>query len=236
MLIVITNEGKNLVAFGCSWTYGLGLDDNYNEENPRLPGPFCSKFAWPQVMADKLNWSCDNRGIPAASNLQILIEILEYNYQPKDQVAVMWSYTDRDYLLDDDGNNIQVASWMLHDFFKNLLKQALGFKQGKFVLKNEMHSLAKKFFEVHTLNDLERRSWLYQYLAGLHLTSLNVPFVFITDWTNTKTLPKGVIDFSSNKGEGFRGLEIDKAKNETHLGIETQKIFANLILNLSGWK
>jgi hypothetical protein len=226
----------NLVAFGCSWTYGLGLDDNYNETNPRLPGAFCSKFAWPQVMANKLNWTCDNKGIPAASNLQILIEVLGYDYKPNDQVAVMWSYTDRDLLLGDDGTDTQIASWMLDDFFKELLRNALGFTQGKFTLKNEMHSISKKFFEVHTSDDLERRSWLYQYIAGLHLNSLNVPFVFITDWTNTNTLPKGVIDFSANKGEGFRDLDIDKAKNGAHPGIESQKIFANLILDLSGWK
>jgi hypothetical protein len=226
---------NKLIGFGCSWTFGLGMIDNYREDNLILPEDKPSKYAWPQVMADLLNWEVDNQGIAAASNLQILLSILNYDYKEGDHVAVMWTYTNRDLLLYEDCSEMQVAAFMCEDWFESLLKKVFSSNYRNSFIKKNSATKAKEFYKLHSENDLERRSWIYQYLAGLHLKSLNIPFVFITDWTSSKSLPKGVIDFSANPNEGFRRLASDKAKNGTHPGIESQKTFANYILDRSNF-
>jgi hypothetical protein len=48
-----------LIAFGCSNTYGEGLEDCWIPEF-RKHGPKPSKVAWPQILADKMGRECVN--------------------------------------------------------------------------------------------------------------------------------------------------------------------------------
>jgi len=58
-----------LIAFGCSYTYGAGLEDCFTP--PIGHGPIPSKFAWPQLVANELNMECINMSSSGASNKEI---------------------------------------------------------------------------------------------------------------------------------------------------------------------
>ena len=72
-----------LVAFGCSHTYGEGLEDCWNWET-RKAGPVASKFAWPQILANLLKRECVNLGRRGASNKEILHNIQMFDFEKDD--------------------------------------------------------------------------------------------------------------------------------------------------------
>lgn len=74
-----------LVAFGCSFTYGQGLDDTQD--------------SWPSVLANRLGIPVVNEGKPSAGNLEILHRILNFDFQNDDIVAILWTYYSRDFLF-----------------------------------------------------------------------------------------------------------------------------------------
>ena len=89
-----------LVTFGCSHTFGQALPDiwDYKKNIPIVEqGP--SKYAWPQLLADKLNLECVNLSIPGASSKQIWFRIVNTKFQPNDIVIVMWSSRPRHCII-----------------------------------------------------------------------------------------------------------------------------------------
>ena len=91
-----------LVAFGCSNTFGQALPDVRGYENNKeiiTQGP--SKYAWPQILADKLNLECVNLGIRGASNKEIWWKILNYQPVETDIVIILWSWYDRHCIIKD---------------------------------------------------------------------------------------------------------------------------------------
>ena len=80
---------KRLVAFGCSHTYGESLPDCQNQRIDHIPPP--SKFAWPEILAGKLNINCFNKALPGISNKQISYNILNEDLNTTDLVVVLWT-------------------------------------------------------------------------------------------------------------------------------------------------
>jgi len=96
---------NRLVAFGCSNTYGQALEDNY----PYVHGVWQpSRFAWPQVLADMLDYECLNLGRGGASNKRIAHEILNTKFKQTDIVVCMWTYTARHCFLRQDSDTIRL--------------------------------------------------------------------------------------------------------------------------------
>jgi len=81
-----------LITFGDSNTYGQGLPDCH-WTGPGLLGP--SKFAWPQLLANKLEIECHNAGIPGSSNKLIMHQLMSFPLLPTDTVVVLWSFPER---------------------------------------------------------------------------------------------------------------------------------------------
>ena len=80
-----------LVTFGCSHTFGAGLPDVWDFENHTpifTQGP--SKYAWPQLLADKLNIECVNAGQPGASNKEVWYHIINTKFKKNDIVIILW--------------------------------------------------------------------------------------------------------------------------------------------------
>lgn len=96
-----------LVAFGCSLTYGHGLPDCAVGSGAGLEP---SSFAWPKLLADKLNATSVNMSQPGSGNTEILWRLLNFNFQPDDICVIMWSYFIRAeyyrYLY--DGNGVRI--------------------------------------------------------------------------------------------------------------------------------
>ena len=73
---------SRLVTFGCSHTRGEGVDDPYTE-------------SWPAHLGKSLGMEVVNKGEDGASNKFIQHEVYEFNFQPDDTVAILWTYPDR---------------------------------------------------------------------------------------------------------------------------------------------
>lgn len=78
-----------LVTFGCSHTYGQGLPDCWIDNRA---GPVPSNYAWPTLLAKKLNLECVNLSSPGSGNFQILINLLKAELRPDDLVILAFSY------------------------------------------------------------------------------------------------------------------------------------------------
>ena len=89
-----------LVTFGCSFTYGAGLEDTYEFK----PGP--SVYAWPNITATELNVECVNKGIPGIGNKEILHHIQSFEFQKDDIVCILWTYQNRWCILKQDDDKI----------------------------------------------------------------------------------------------------------------------------------
>lgn len=133
---------NKLVAFGCSYTQGHGLDH--------------SDQAWPAVLATTMNFKCDNLAENGSSNLKILIKILNYEFANNDVVVVMWTKPERDMIVLPNGQTRNVGTWT-------------------------KDTVTKHWTQVHGIEDLNLRSWLYIHHAWTYLKSKNLNFIFFTN-------------------------------------------------------
>lgn len=92
-------SSNRLVAFGCSITKGSGLPDVIDNDSH-------SMWAWPKILADKLQLECKNKGHGGASNKQISHDIFSFDFHPTDVVIILWSHCDR-YVFFEDRNKYQ---------------------------------------------------------------------------------------------------------------------------------
>lgn len=82
-----------LITFGCSLTYGTGLD------------PDRKTSAWPFVLGKLLDKSVLNFGFAGVSNKQIYLNVLKYKrYKPGDTVVISWTHNPRHSILLDYKN------------------------------------------------------------------------------------------------------------------------------------
>ncbi|SVD96860.1 uncharacterized protein METZ01_LOCUS449714 [marine metagenome] len=110
-----------LVAFGCSNTYGQALpdvwdqeknEDTFNQKTLVHNGP--SKYAWPEILANKLNIECVNNGFSGASNKEIWYNILCTTFYKDDIVIILWPYFER-YCFIQKNKIKQLGTWMTTD-------------------------------------------------------------------------------------------------------------------------
>ena len=99
---------KRLLAFGCSCTYGQGIED-CRVRDGSAPNP--SKYAWPQVLADKLGIECVNLSKPGNSNKNIWWQILNTKIYEDDIVIPCWTFTERNSIITRD-KHIDLQWWV----------------------------------------------------------------------------------------------------------------------------
>jgi hypothetical protein len=85
---------SRLITFGCSYTYGHGLEDCHIE--PKSPGPNPSKYAWPNLLGQMLGLDVVNYSNPGASNIHILWKLLNFDFTDDDLCVIMWSHFGRE--------------------------------------------------------------------------------------------------------------------------------------------
>lgn len=176
---------QKIISFGCSITHGQYLVD--------------SSDAWPVQLGNILDKTPDNQGIPGASNLQILHNILNYDFSSTDTVVVMWSNPDRDYIYTPTGA-VQMGSW-------------------------QNSEQAKYWMLTHSEYDLGIRGWLCMHHAKLFFESKKIPYYFFSidqeyclsykpEWIDVSILPLEVqkirkVDYATdNRHPGPRGHRI----------------------------
>lgn len=85
-----------LVAFGDSFTQGIGIDGMPGDST--LPNP----WAWPQLTADILGLECVNYGRGGAAPLGILENITYFDFNPDDIVIIGWPFHGRMPIYNDN--------------------------------------------------------------------------------------------------------------------------------------
>jgi hypothetical protein len=127
---------SRIVAFGCSFSYGHYLDDPNTQ-------------AWPAILGKLLNVSSINKSRNGASNLEILTNILKFNFKPDDIVVVGWTFIYRDMIYNRWKSNTQINGWSDQEKFDT-------------------------WSSIHNSYDLAVRAGLQISHASLHLASLGL--------------------------------------------------------------
>jgi hypothetical protein len=143
---------SRLVTFGCSYTYGHGLEDCHIE--PKSPGPSPSKYAWPNLLGQMLGLDVVNCSNPGASNIHILWKLLNFDFTDDDLCVIMWSHFGREPFsnLKYDSGNID---W--DNYETNVVKSLPMLSRENIVIRN--------IINIHH--------------GYLHLTNKNIKHLFI---------------------------------------------------------
>jgi len=104
---------NKLFTFGCSMTVGSALYDVWDfEKNENLSPERTSKYAWPQILADKMKLTCINLAKGGASNKEIYHTALTTpDITSGDTVIVQWTYPERWCIIKDDHID-QIGPWI----------------------------------------------------------------------------------------------------------------------------
>lgn len=170
-----------IISFGPSEMFGHGLEDCFTP--PNSPGHNPSKFAYPSLVANQLNFECINLSSPGCGSLDILLKILNFNFDLTDIVLVQWPSLGTATLISEDNNCINMQPWMAEDSLK-ILKHTVGadlirYQTDKSKLSiNEQLAVARDFYKIHSNRHLSITNCLYMDYAALYLDSKNLKKVF----------------------------------------------------------
>ena len=136
----------NIVAFGCSSTYGEALgNEKHNDPSP---------LAWPQILADLFKCTVDNKGESGKSNKEILHKILNYNFTKEDVVFICWTFLDRYCLIRESGiHGIGIWQVQQDDLRRGTVQYLLSLGTAAHKEYKQSDNVAKAFFEnIHDLS------------------------------------------------------------------------------------
>lgn len=203
---------QRLVVFGCSYTYGVGLEDCQDVviEGIKIPSPTPSKTGWPSLVANKLNLELTNMAWPGASNIEILYNILNFDFKDTDVVVIMWSSYARDIVFDGFISTpllrSRLAPWSSHEF-------------------------TRKWIHQMTEEDFAIKTWLHIHHACLYLNNKGVKYI------HYPAAPKELDAYSVEnlKIENLYkdGINwIDKATDNGHPGPKSNELVAETIYKI----
>ena len=227
------NRGKNmsrLLAFGCSNTFGHGLEDCLLENNQPAHKP--SQWAFPLLLANKLNIPCLNLAEPGSSNQDILRKILSEDIRENDIVVILWTHYSRDVLYVEHhapGSNkdektgldyMPVGHWMIDP--NN------GYSSVKHIVAS--------YYVAHTDIDQQIRSWLAIHHAENYLASLKTKsYLFFLDARNILYKKPPFLKFKNLQDlQLWETLFVKnpRALDGNHPGLEAHQETADLMYNI----
>lgn len=197
-----------LLTFGCSNTYGYGLDPTWKEYNN---GDNPSKMAWPQVLGNALKRKTVNRSRPGSSNREILWRILNCDqYSSKDIVVILWTFTTRYALISEPGqlfpDQLSVPSW------PGAAEVGPYYEKYKTVAFNEYDSAIESLHFIDYADRFlkDRVRYVMHYVSDNALLNLNEPY------TQVKLISNGNKILNQH----------DKALDDKHPGAQAHAAFA----------
>lgn len=198
---------SRVVAFGDSQTYGYFLTETNNGYGT---GP--NTLAWPTVVANYYNVDVINNGVCGASNKEIWLEAINFNYQKGDIVCILWSFFDRDFFPTGD-----------------LRDSILGFEghyEGTKIIPNYFNNKKNTFYykEFHSNFNSFASFSLYKSHLALHLESMNIPYVFRN--LEVSNIPKTSFEWDKTVCKGIDYILDDYALDNSHYGLESHKTVA----------
>jgi hypothetical protein len=192
-----------LITFGCSITYGHGLEDCCFGQSYE-PGPIPSKLAWPSLLAEKLNLECVNLSRPGFSNKAITKKILEFEYQTNDIVVVQWTFKNRSSVFIDENQIECIGPWLkdkksrkFYEYFYSDIEGEWDFQTKSLASKSYLDLLGLKNYHLALKRDDLRNTYY---------------------WNKVNYLPIFFLDIARN---------MEKALDQLHPGSDSHRIFAD---------
>lgn len=204
---------NRLVAFGCSNTYGHGLEDCYVDG---LPGRVPSALAWPTQLAEFMDKDVINMGQPGASNKRIWHNAFHFDYEPNDIAVFMWTYTTRYAILKKS-----------HELINNdKLSKSVNLHI------NDETKASRNYFK-QLYNSYDALQHLYLYASNLNSLGIKTYHIF-TDYDYYDKDFYALVSESINwKHWGFHWPEhrVDVASDNVHNGPQSHKAWATKIFD-----
>lgn len=199
---------SRLITFGCSFTWGTALPD---ESGSHLGDPIKeSKQNWPSIMAYKLKRNLVNQALPGSSNKEIARNVLEFDYQPGDLVAVMWTIPLRSII-----------------FNKNQ-----DIKDHRFHISSIDHWKDKIFYNLHTEFDLEYTDMMYIAAALGFLDRRNIQYINSAIGNFWTINPDWFESYCPKITFGPKNI-VDYALDNAHPGIRSHRQMARQLLAIA---
>ena len=224
-------------AFGCSQTFGHGLEDCYVKKDGFLaPGKEPSKFAYPQLIGDAVGKEVINLSRPGASNKHILqqIKLNQSEINKDDIVIIHWTYIERHAVfVNDERDNLNITPHWPD------------------IMPTDTETIAKQYYKyIHS--DSDAIIVVRWYMNYAHLTlkaqgvkSIHCPPLMNAQYNNNKSLinMKSWHEYDFVKDPNFESdisfvskmlrhddIQIDSAVDGRHSGPKTHRAYADLIL------
>ena len=194
---------SKLFAFGCSNVYGVGLPDCWdysNKTHTNTP----SSFAWPQLLANKLEIECVNLSQPGCGNKEIWWAIVNAQLTKEDSVTVQWTFPNRHCILDEKNLPRQINYYDPNPVIKNYIAETY----------SEYDCLIETHVYIQHANTLVKN--MYNFAFELHMLHP------IPSWQTVN------IDFDANTVNS----NYPRALDGRHPGIESHKQLATEYLTL----
>jgi hypothetical protein len=172
-----------LVAFGCSYTQGIGLnglDYTYSRyyDSPLesvLKVESASKDAWPHLLADKLGIECVNLGQGGNSSKFVFQMIREFDFQETDIVVIQWPQPER-HVIWQDGMKVDALMQIAPGY-----GHAVNYYRHYYTTFDSCYNTAVYIENTHT--------YLKDKCKALYSVSYNDPEEMVEDKTLKATFP-----------------------------------------------
>lgn len=206
---------SRLITFGCSYTYGIGLQDcSEGSPTPSLLG-------WPALTSSLLDYELVNVSASGASNFEILHNILNFDFKNDDIVVIMWTHYTRD-------------SFFRKIFSKKFPIDRLGPWSGsKDIIKNVIDTsviIGSKWIENMNDKTFALKSWAYIYHADLLLKDKKIKYLHIPASYGELDEYKMNYPIDNICIDGFK--TIDFGNDNAHPGPRSHQLIANKVYKL----
>ena len=208
-----------LFAYGCSYTYGHGLEDCIIGKFE--PGPEPSKLGYASMLGQKLNFSeVVNYSRPGTSNKWIThaINLTSEHISKNDSVIIQWTFVDRATILrkgcDTNLNKYDALGTWMADQKKSLSAYYY-----------------KHIYDV--VDHIQVTSWYIKYV-DLLLKNQGITKILHTSPPNQSQIKKFLPDSITWWEENISKYRVDTAQDKNHPGPKSQELFSNRIIEEYG--
>lgn len=192
---------SRLITFGCSYTYGDSLPDC---TDPYNSDP--SQYAWPTVLGKILKTSVINQSKSGAGNLEILWNILNFDFRDNDICIIMWSHFSRDHIFTPNGH----------------------FRVNQF---DQPDKITKHWSLCHDDYDLSIRNWIYIDHANCCLSKLKNSFFILAGNPSDEELASRPRFVRTDNFLDLSFSNVDYGADGSHPGIKSHINMAREIYN-----
>lgn len=209
-------DRSRLVVFGCSQTYGHCLPDCYIPDSTHYDGVAIadnpSRFAFPQIVADKINRQCVNRSYPGSSVKFSWYESVNFEYLSTDIVIFVWTLPNRSMVIDKNNQIDHIGCWPSLDKLNKVYQYFVGVGNSD--------------------NNLEIEAWHHMD----HANRVVVPQVqrvlnYCLVSANYENCPKwATFDFIEGFDRVVKPPELDFALDNSHYGLRSHRVIAKRIM------